>query len=275
MASQSPRLPCFNPRHKTPPPTPPESVKSFSSTTVVDEEAPSVVLRSFSCQSRPISPIEFLLDWTLKILGVVSAILFGIWAPVSYRATTNGNLSNDEAQDQVIARLEYIAQEMQDLKKRMNSFGGLRAWEFCEAEGRRTLSACQSLASSMPIDSLLSDLANTQQTHAPSSRRTAAPTATTGSIVPSAALTISPSTISLPTSELLQRSTTFISKPTGQMNLIPTPTLKVPGFLYPDADIAGLGHKFAFGFVFWALLVLSIISGFRKVWGGVRRRMRR
>lgn len=41
---------------------------------------------------------EVALDWAIKILGLAAAVLFGIWVPISYKATADGNSSSDAAQ---------------------------------------------------------------------------------------------------------------------------------------------------------------------------------
>jgi hypothetical protein len=56
--------------------------------------------RSGSGEPPLFSPrTDFILDWVLKVLAVASAILFGIWAPIPYKATANGNADNNSAQE--------------------------------------------------------------------------------------------------------------------------------------------------------------------------------
>lgn len=38
---------------------------------------------------------EFVLDWSLKVLGFIGVVAFGIWAPLSYKATLQQNHGND------------------------------------------------------------------------------------------------------------------------------------------------------------------------------------
>src|SRR6187549_3486716 len=52
---------------------------------------------------------EFFLDWALKVLGVASAILFGIWAPISYQATKSGNSDNDASQSELSSSLYALS----------------------------------------------------------------------------------------------------------------------------------------------------------------------
>jgi hypothetical protein len=95
------------------------------------------VERSFACQSCVASPLEHLADWVLKAMGVASAILFGIWAPVSYRLQDTSNKSSDESQKRLITKIDRLGEEMEDLKHQMYGLAVLRALEFCAAEERK------------------------------------------------------------------------------------------------------------------------------------------
>ncbi|OAL52735.1 hypothetical protein IQ07DRAFT_585852 [Pyrenochaeta sp. DS3sAY3a] len=117
------------------------------------------VERSLTCQSRIISPTEFALDWLLKVLAVASAILFGIWAPISYRLQDLGNKSNDEAQDKLVAKLESMGKEIEGMKAQLNGLAILRALDFCTNSERKALDACQALQGHMNVNALLSNLA--------------------------------------------------------------------------------------------------------------------
>lgn len=55
---------------------------------------------------------EIILDWGVKILGLAAAVVFGVWAPISYKATADGNNSSDSASYQAstaMASLNSIA----------------------------------------------------------------------------------------------------------------------------------------------------------------------
>lgn len=45
---------------------------------------------------------EFVLDWSLKILGFIGVVAFGIWAPLSYKATLQQNHGNDAIQSFIL-----------------------------------------------------------------------------------------------------------------------------------------------------------------------------
>lgn len=131
---------------------------------------------------------DFLLDWTMKILGVASAVLFGIWAPISYKVTADGNAGNDDAQKSLMSEISEIrrgaatlaaAQQSANsaiakLQDQLDNIGLLRAWEFCSD---KTAAVCTELVSSATIVEALSSLGglNSQQ-----SSRTASPTSPDG-----------------------------------------------------------------------------------------------
>lgn len=55
--------------------------------------------------SRDKELINFIIQWTCGILAVAAAIVFGIWAPLSYEATASANRSNDAAQSSMVDAL--------------------------------------------------------------------------------------------------------------------------------------------------------------------------
>jgi hypothetical protein len=113
------------------PPSPPGSVKSFA------EDNLSNVVKPTACESRSISSTELAADWLLKVLAVASAILFGIWAPISYRLQDAGNKNSDEAQDRLMKKIDKLGEEMGELKRDMSGLAALRAFEFCTGEKRQ------------------------------------------------------------------------------------------------------------------------------------------
>jgi hypothetical protein len=90
--------------------------------------------------------IEFVLHWTLQVLGVTAAILFGIWAPLSYKASADGNSQNNAAQSVFLSSVSAassslagqlddlnsrVASELDTLNTRMAALGQLSLLEFC------------------------------------------------------------------------------------------------------------------------------------------------
>ena len=104
---------------------------------------------------------DFFLDWTLKILGLACAILFGIWAPISFKLTSDSNKENDEAQQAMAAQLGMMQKQaatalqmqnaaatamaqvqnaaataMAEVQRQLEHVGKLRAWEFLRGKSR-------------------------------------------------------------------------------------------------------------------------------------------
>ena len=84
-------------------PTQPADTISITPEKPVLESHISQISSSVTEEFKPAKPHllsqrnDFLLDRVLKILGVASAILFGIWAPISYKIIADGNAGNDAA----------------------------------------------------------------------------------------------------------------------------------------------------------------------------------
>jgi hypothetical protein len=54
------------------------------------------------------NPILFTVNWICVVLGVAAAIVFGIWAPLSYEATASGNRDSSTVQSVARSRQVYI-----------------------------------------------------------------------------------------------------------------------------------------------------------------------
>ena len=80
---------------------------------------------------RPTAVIETIFQWALKIIGVASAIVFGVWAPISYRLQQDGNRSNDETQEVLISRMTDLIERVDDLERSLREIGKLKAMEVC------------------------------------------------------------------------------------------------------------------------------------------------
>lgn len=134
---------------------------------------------------------DFYLDWVIKILGVAAAVTFGIWAPISYKITADGNAGNDEAQASLMSEIGSLRAEaataasaqrsavtaLAQLQDQFNNIGLLRAWEFCDGQ---TLAVCKSLrSSSTNVVEALSSLGGLVQ-ESDTTASEASPTATGG-----------------------------------------------------------------------------------------------
>lgn len=91
-----------------------------------------------SAAARRVTPVAEILDWTFKALGVVSAILFGVWAPMGYVLAREGNASNDEAQNALLEELKAMRKEQKDMLEVMHrmaqslyGLGEFRVWDHC------------------------------------------------------------------------------------------------------------------------------------------------
>jgi hypothetical protein len=130
---------------------------------------------------------DFILDWALKILGVATAILFGIWAPISYKITADGNAGNDEAQASLMSAISSMRDEaktaafaqrsaataLSKVQNQLANIGLLRAYEICLGE---SAAVCKSIMSHASIEGALSSLGGLTSSYASS----AAPSATDG-----------------------------------------------------------------------------------------------
>ncbi|KAF1842252.1 uncharacterized protein K460DRAFT_420180 [Cucurbitaria berberidis CBS 394.84] len=140
---------------------------------------------------RLISPrSDYLLDWALKILGVAAALLFGIWAPISYKATAEGNRDNDASQSDISEKLSAMSEQasqaaamqtsaasaLAQVQKQLNNLGTLRVWEFCEGRTNQ-ISACAALNSSSKVNNVVSQLLSLSPVVPEGSSRTPSTTA--------------------------------------------------------------------------------------------------
>jgi hypothetical protein len=136
------------------PPTPPASVEDLHADTEVSSA--DIDLDDKAAQPSYTTKLEslgeHLFDWTIRIIGAVCAVLFGIWAPLSYQLQKSGNESNDE-------EMSRLAKEVKNLNEQMRTMGMLRAFELCEKEDRKDLPACIDLRTSLQIHELIAQLA--------------------------------------------------------------------------------------------------------------------
>jgi hypothetical protein len=73
------------------------------------------------------SGFEKFLDYFVQILAVAAAVVFGIWAPLSYKATVQGNQGNDAA---------ALNQTLQfdDLNNKLGAIGQLWLYNYCATQ---------------------------------------------------------------------------------------------------------------------------------------------
>ena len=110
-----------------------------------NHEATSVRSRKAAKDNNVIS---FTLNWICIVLTVAATIVFGIWAPLSYRATADGNRENNEVQSSmmqqvitanVIATSALSAASAQStalvsVQSRLGAMGQLALVEYCAGQ---------------------------------------------------------------------------------------------------------------------------------------------
>ena len=87
-----------SPAHPTPSQATPEKVLSI--TVSPSQRRPRA--KSLSILSKD-SGFLFAVTWITGVLAAAAALVFGIWAPLSYKATADGNRDNNAAQSAVMS----------------------------------------------------------------------------------------------------------------------------------------------------------------------------
>ncbi|KAF2255139.1 hypothetical protein BU26DRAFT_500760 [Trematosphaeria pertusa] len=80
-----------------------------------------------------------LVDWMIHFLGLAAAILFGVWAPMSYQATIDRNADNNVTQSQMLNKLDRLDElnrldhldVLEEMQEKIQGLAVLRAVEFC------------------------------------------------------------------------------------------------------------------------------------------------
>lgn len=89
--------------------------------------------------------VEKFCKWALNVAVLAAAIVFGIWAPLSYNITLNGNSSNDAssslmlnavlaARSQVSAAASTQSAILEDMRSRIGAVGQLWLVDFCATQ---------------------------------------------------------------------------------------------------------------------------------------------
>lgn len=99
----------------------------------------------------------FWLDWIIKVLGVAAAVVFGIWAPLSFEASNEASSSGNETQNTLMSAVLAVetqasiaaaqqtsaaAQQsiaLENLNNRMDAIGQLLILDFCKDHTVRLL----------------------------------------------------------------------------------------------------------------------------------------
>jgi hypothetical protein len=94
------------------------------------------------------NPILFTINWICVVLGVAAAIVFGIWAPLSYKVTASGNRDSSAVQSSMIGALSAandVASSalsaaraqmfvLDEVQSRLGAMGQLALVAFCVTE---------------------------------------------------------------------------------------------------------------------------------------------
>jgi hypothetical protein len=94
------------------------------------------------------NPILFTVNWICVVLGVAAAIVFGIWAPLSYEATASGNREGSAVQSSMISALSAAndlassalsvasaqGTALDEMQSRLGAMGQLALVGFCITE---------------------------------------------------------------------------------------------------------------------------------------------
>ncbi|RDW56566.1 hypothetical protein BP6252_14094 [Coleophoma cylindrospora] len=119
-------------------------------------------------------------NWAFNIAVLAAAIVFGIWAPLSYNVTLVGNNGNDESSKSMLSAMQAASAQasvvaskqstmLNAMDDRIGAIGQLRLVEFCATQ--TTVSACQAFVSEIDLPSLITYLASTTITPTSSSSR--------------------------------------------------------------------------------------------------------
>ena len=91
--------------------------------------------------------IDFGCDWMVKGLGLVAAILFGVWAPLSFFTTKNMDSQNNEVQEKLVSSVGALSsmqdaastaqsKSLSEILKRFSAIGELQVAQYCKLKVR-------------------------------------------------------------------------------------------------------------------------------------------
>ncbi|KAG4411536.1 hypothetical protein IFR04_015326 [Cadophora malorum] len=69
--------------------------------TASSSHAPGSTIRNTT--PKWVETLLFWLDWVIKVLGVAAAVVFGIWAPLSFQAANDASATGDATQSSVMS----------------------------------------------------------------------------------------------------------------------------------------------------------------------------
>jgi hypothetical protein len=89
--------------------------------------------------------VEKFCKWALNVAVLAAAIVFGIWAPLSYNITLNGNSGNDASSSSMLSAVLAASSQasaaastqsaiLDDMSSRIGAVGQLWLVDFCAAQ---------------------------------------------------------------------------------------------------------------------------------------------
>ena len=144
-----------SPIHSAPRQTKPEKDTSIA-TPIYQQRRRAKSLSIFSKDSG----FVFAVTWITGVLAVAAAIVFGIWAPLSYKATADGNRDNNAAQSSLMDSMSSMIRSISSANsiasaalssagaqnRQLGAMGQLALIDFCETRTVR-----HGLLSSLPF----------------------------------------------------------------------------------------------------------------------------
>ncbi|KAI9881089.1 MAG: hypothetical protein M1830_008247 [Pleopsidium flavum] len=206
-----------------------------------DATTAAAAARSAKVTSKYNNAISFTLNWICVVLTIAATISFGIWAPLSYRATADGNRKNDKVQS---AQSTVLA----SMQSQLGAMGQLAM----------AVTVCSDFVGDVPMTSLISYLASNAPpggipesaivSSSPTS--SAPPGASSGSAIVSSSPT--PSTSQTATVGSPPPYSTVSAGPTASPTASPSNT----------PNLSHLPVEAALGIVFGILTLLRLVAGF-------------
>ena len=91
--------------------------------------------------------IDFGCDWMVKGLGLVAAILFGVWAPLSFFTTKEMDSQNNETQEKLVSSMSALSsiqdaastaqsKSLSEIVQRFKAIGELQVAQYCNLKVR-------------------------------------------------------------------------------------------------------------------------------------------
>ena len=101
-------LKCSSMSASTAPPSSGAQVGTKERITASSSQAPGSTTRNRNPTPKWVDTLLFWLDWAIKVLSVAAAVVFGIWAPLSFQAANDASASGDATQSSVMSAVNSV-----------------------------------------------------------------------------------------------------------------------------------------------------------------------